>query len=173
MLLRTFKYRLWISYAHKLISKLSIDNDNYVLSIKVIKNHYSNADKIAHELLSKIAKFSFSKPNQDYSNFLSSMISLKVYLEEIKNEHKIDITAGSAERLVKSIVHDEMPPLILDEYRYVLNKYYPTFQEFIDNTHKIVSKFPDMSELNSKCISPQTAVNSTISVQESINIVGC
>ena len=100
------------------------------------------------------------------------MISLKVYLEEIKNGHKIDITAGPAKRLVRSIVHDEKPPLILNEYRNVLSKSYQSLQEFIDNTHKIVSKLQDKTELNSKFKSSQNPVNSTIPGQESINTIG-
>ena len=75
------KYCKWV----QLIIRELIKNNNYSLILQVLEQHYLNADKIAHKLLSKIAKFSFSKPNQDYTIFLSSMISLKVYLEEIKN----------------------------------------------------------------------------------------
>ena len=53
----------------------------------------------------------------------------------------------------------------------MLCKSYPTLKEFINNTHKIVSKLQDKTELNSKFKSSQNSVSSTIPVQELINTI--
>jgi hypothetical protein len=71
--------------AYHLISKLSISNDNFKVAEDVLCNHYMNSDRIEDQLLSSIANFTIPKPNGDFSNFSSSMISLQVHLEEIKN----------------------------------------------------------------------------------------
>ena len=80
---------------------------------------------------------------------------------------------GPAERLVRNIVHHAVPALILDEYRNVLSKSYPTLKEFIDNVSRIVTKLQDKSELATNTKSSQKApAFSTIPAEECINIVG-
>ena len=66
--------------AAHLISKLSLNDANYDIVLKVLKSHYWNEDRILDKLLGKITKFSFPCPNKDYSNFTSAFVSLKVYL---------------------------------------------------------------------------------------------
>ena len=60
-----------------------------------------NSDRIEDQLLSSVANFTIPQAKGDFSNFSSSMNSLQVHLEEIKNEHKSDLSGGPAERLVK------------------------------------------------------------------------
>ena len=129
--------------AAHLISKLSLNNENYEIALKVLKSHYWNEDRILDKLLEKISKFSFPNPNKDFSNFTSTFVSLKVYLEELKSEHKLDFMEGMAERLLRHIVHHAMPPIILDEFRNVLIKSFPTSKEFFDNMHTVVNKLQD------------------------------
>ena len=102
--------------AHHLISKFTLSNENYVIALDFLKNHYMNSERILDKLLTKVTKFSIPTPNKDFSNFSSTMISLKVYLEELKTEHKLDFTKGEAEKLIAHIVHHSMPAIILDEY---------------------------------------------------------
>ena len=78
------------------------------------------------------------------------MIFLHVYLEEIKSEHKIDVTVRPAEKLVTIIVHHAMPPSILDDYCNILGTSYPSLKEFIDTSGRVISKLQDKADLNSK-----------------------
>ena len=77
--------------ATHLISKLSLNEENYEIALKVLKSHYWNEDRILDKLLGNIFKFSFPNPNKDFSNFTSSFVSLKVFLKE-----------GTTERLLWS-----------------------------------------------------------------------
>ena len=117
--------------AHHLISKFSLNNDNYVIASDLLKCHYMNSQRILDKLLAKITKFSIPGPNKDFSNFSSAMISMKVYLEELKSEHKLDFTKGNAEKLLAHIVHHAIPALILDEYRNLLGKSFPSLEDFL------------------------------------------
>ena len=158
--------------ASHLISKLSLNDANYDIAVNLLKSHYLNEDRILDKLLSKITKFSFPCPNKDFSNFTSTFVSLNVYLEEIKSEHHLDFTEGTAERLLRHIVHHAMPASILDEYRNILSKSFPTFKEFFDNMHKVVNKLQDKNECTekSKSLPKQNSVSSTIP-ENAINIV--
>lgn len=150
--------------AYHLVSKLSLNNQNYKVARELLKTQYLNEERILDKLLNKVSKFVIPAPNKDFSNFSSSMISLRVYLEELKTEHKLDFCIGDAERLVRHIVHHAMPALILDEYRNVLNKSYPTLEEFFIKVSTIVNKLQDKAELNNKTKSLQnnSSINSTI-----------
>ena len=112
--------------AYKLVSKLSLTDGNYETALVILSDQYLQSDRIEYKLLSMVTRFSFPRPNGDYSNFTSAMVSLQVFLQELKSEHALDLTEGAAERLVRQIVHEGMPAVILDEYRNVLNKSYPT-----------------------------------------------
>ena len=58
----------------------------------------------------------------------------------LKSEHKLDFMEGTAERLLRHIVDHAMPPIVLDEFRNVLTKSFPTFKEFFDNMYIVVNK---------------------------------
>ena len=150
--------------AHHLISKFSISNDNYIIALELLKNHYMNAERILDKLLTKVTKFSIPTPNKDFSNFSSTMISLKVYLEELKTEHKLDFTKGEAEKLIAHIVHHSMPAIILDEYRNLLHKSFPSLNDFFDKLSTIVTKLQDKNESQgkSKPLQNGSSISSTI-----------
>ena len=109
-----------------------------------------NPERILDKLLTKVSKFSIPQPNKDFSNFSTTMISLKVYLEELKTEHNLDFTQGAAEKLVAHIVHHAIPSVILDEYRNLLNKSFLSLNEFFDKASTIVTKLQDKTESQGK-----------------------
>ena len=90
----------------------------------------------------------------------------------MKSEHQLDFTEGTAERLLHQIVYHAMPPTILDEFRNVLSKSFPTFKEYFDNMHIVVNKLQDKAECmeKSKPTPKQNLVLSTIP-ENAINIV--
>ena len=75
---------------------------------------------------------------------------MQVYLEELKSEHTLDFTQGNAEKLLAHIVHHAIPAIILDEYRNLLSKSFPSLEEFFVNVNTIVTKLQDKSELHDK-----------------------
>ena len=159
--------------AYQLICKLSLNADNYDSAIKLLKSHYYNQDRILDKLIQKVVKFNITNLNKDFSNFSSSMVSLQVYLEELKSEHAVDFSAGAAEKLVRHIVHHALPGAVLDEYRNVLNKSYPSLKDFFEKVSTVVTKLQDKAELNSNSKSIQNASkqNSTIPVEGTINSI--
>ena len=130
------------------------------------------SQRILDKLLTKITKFTIPVPNKDFSNFKSAMISMEVYLEELKSEHKLDFTQGNAERLLAHIVHHAIPATILDEYRNLLSKSFPSLNDFFVNVNTIVTKLQDKSELHVKTKSSQheSSITSTIPV-ENVNTI--
>ena len=95
-----------------------------------------------------------------------------MYLEELKSEHNLDFMEGTAERLLRHVVHHALPAIILDEFRNVLTKSFPTFKEFFDNLNTVVNKLQDKTEsLEKSKPSPKlNSVSSTIP-EEAINTV--
>ena len=87
------------------------------------------------------------------------MISLQVYIDELKSEHALDFSIDAAEKLVSNIVHHALPGVVLDEYRNVLNKSYPSLKEFFNKVNTVVMKLQDKAELNNKTKSLQNQTN--------------
>ena len=133
-----------------------------------------NPERILDKLLTKVSKFSIPPPNKDFANFSTSMISLKVYLEELKTEHNLDLTQEAAEKLIAHIVHHSMPSIILDEYRNLLNKSFPSLSEFFDKASTIVTKLQDKTESQGKTKPLQNETSSIVSTipENTINAVG-
>ena len=77
--------------ALNLIKNLERVDDNFDVAKGILEKHYNKSNAVRENLLLSCIKFKVPTPNFDYSNFLSSIINLNVFISELKRNHQIDI----------------------------------------------------------------------------------
>ena len=126
--------------AYKLIKNLQCTAENYEVAKKILDEHYNRTNAVREMLLLKCLHFR-SKNSSDYSELVSAIINLKVYISELKNNHGIDIMAeSSGENLVRAVIHDILQGEILDKYQSLTGKEYPTLNDFLSKAQEIADR---------------------------------
>ena len=83
---------------------------------------YLHPEYFKNSLLQALVGFKIPTPNKDFSNVLSSLINLEVQLTELKALN-CDVLQGSAEAIVRHVIHMAMPGPILNEFQTVTGKH--------------------------------------------------
>ena len=110
-----------------------------------------------------------SKNSSDYSELVSAIINLKVYISELKNNHGIDIMAeSSGENLVRAVIHDVLQGEILDKYQSLTGKEYPTLNEIADRLVRKQKNFQKGSNHKSTNVSPSSTPQQNTPVASTI-----
>ena len=118
--------------ALNLIQNLEVVNENFEVAKGILEKHYHRSDATREKLLLSCIKYKVPNPNFDYSNFLSSIISLNVFISELKRSHNIDIMSEvSGQQIMRALIHDMLPGDILDKYQSLTGTEYPSLVQFM------------------------------------------
>ena len=135
-----FLYTAVLGDGYKLIKNLQCTADNFAVARQILEEQYNRTHAIRELLLLKCLHFR-TKNSSDYSELVSAIIDLKVYISELKNNHNIDIMAeSSGENLVRAVIHDTLPGEILDKYQSLTGKEYPTLNDFLSKAQVIAER---------------------------------
>ena len=125
-------------FAFRVISHLSISDDNYKLALDLLKKEFLDEDYIVDEtfklLLSKIPKFDPSFMDvRSYINECRSMVQeLKLYKVDLMEKD----SAGC--KLLSHIIFSKLPPSIKKELVHKVNNNYPTISDLFDHYSEII-----------------------------------
>ena len=127
--------------ALNLIQNLEVVNENFEVAKGILEKHYHRSDATREKLLLACIKYKVPNPNFDYSNFLSSIISLNVFISELKRSHNIDIMSEvSGQQIMRALIHDMLPGDILDKYQSLTGTEYPSLVQFIDKARDVCDR---------------------------------
>ncbi|MCP4267064.1 MAG: DUF1759 domain-containing protein, partial [Candidatus Brocadiaceae bacterium] len=84
-----FLNRAVLGDGYKLIKNLKCTDDNFAVAHQILEEQYNRTHAIREMLLLKCLHFR-TKNSSDYSELVSAIIDLKVYISELKNNHSID-----------------------------------------------------------------------------------
>ena len=76
-----------------IIKNLKCTDENFAVAKELLEKHYNKPNTIREKLLLQCLKFKVPKASSDLSGFVSSIINLNVYINELKLNHGIDILA--------------------------------------------------------------------------------
>ena len=143
-------------YAFRVISQLSVSDDNYSVALKLLKEEFLDEEYIVDEtfklLISKSPKFDLSFTDvRCFINDCRSMLhELKVYGVDLLDGG----TAGC--KLMSHIIFSKLPPSVKRELVHKVNSNYPTVDQLFDHyndilktlirTSSIKKEFPERKE---------------------------
>ena len=137
-------------YAFRVISHLSVSDDNYDAAIKLLKEEFLDVEYIVDEtfktLLGNSPKFDLTFSDvRSYINDCRSMVhELKLY--------GVDLLAdGSAGcKLLIHIIYSKLPPSVKRELVHKVNTNYPTIAQLFDHYNDIIKTLTRTSGLKKR-----------------------
>ena len=128
----------------------------------LLEKHYNKPNTIREKLLLQSLKFKVPKASSDLSGFVSSIINLNVYINELKLNHNINILAeNSGCHLVRAVLHEILPGDILDKYQSLTGSEYPTLEQFIANAQEVADRIARKKKNYNKDENNSGSLNST------------
>ena len=126
--------------AYKIIKNLKCTSANFVVAKQLLEKQFNLTNAVREMLLLKCLHFR-PKNSSDYSDLVSAIINLEVYITELNNNHEIDILAEtSGANLLRAVIHDVLPGEILDKYQSLSGKEYPTLNDFLTRAQEVADR---------------------------------
>ena len=124
-----------------IIKNLKCTDENFAVAKELLEKHYNKPNTIREKLLLQCLKFKVPKASSDLSGFVSSIINLNVYINELKLNHGIDILAeDSGCHLIRAVLQDILPGDILDKYQSLTGSEYPSLAHFISKAQEVADR---------------------------------
>ena len=125
-------------YAYKIISHLSITDDNFDIAITLLKDEFLDTEFIADEYFRQIIKAS-PKYDQSFENVRQFLNETRAALHELK-AYNIDLLEEdtSGNKLISHIIFDKLPNIIKRELVHKVDSNFPTVNQLFDNYNDIL-----------------------------------
>ena len=125
-------------YAYKIISHLSITDDNFDIAITLLKDEFLDTEFIADEYFRQIIK-AFPKYDQSFENVRQFLNETRAALHELK-AYNIDLLEEdtSGNKLISHIIFDKLPNIIKRELVHKVDSNFPTVNQLFDNYNDIL-----------------------------------
>ena len=147
-------------YALKIISHLTINDSNYDIAIKLLKDEFLDEEFITDEFLKQLCNET-PKYDTEFNNVRQYLNETRAILYELKS-YNVDLlqdnTAGS--KLASHIVFSKLPNIIKKELVHKVNSNYPSLKDLLENYNDIIKtlartsykkdKYNDKSNANDK-----------------------
>ena len=149
-------------YAFRVISHLSVSDDNYAVALKLLKEEFLDEEYIIDEtfklLLNKSPKFDHSFSDvRCYINDCRSMLhELKLY--------GVDLLGGGSSgcRLMSHIIFSKLPPSVKRELVHKVNTNYPTVDQLFDHYNEILKTLIRTSSVKKEYPDKQISNNANV-----------
>ena len=134
----TYLWSYLTGYAYKIISHLSITDDNYDTAIDLLKDEFLDTEFIADEYFRQIIKAS-PKYDQSFENVRQYLNETRAALHELKS-YNIDLLEEntSGNKLISHIIFDKLPNVIKRELVHKVDSNFPTVNQLFDNYNDIL-----------------------------------
>ena len=125
-------------YAYKIISHLSITDDNYDTAVALLKDEFLDTEFIADEYFRQIIKAS-PKYDVNFENVRQYLNETRAALHELKS-YNIDLLEEdtSGNKLISHIIFDKLPNIIKRELVHKVDSNFPTINQLFDNYNDIL-----------------------------------
>ena len=125
-------------YAYKIISHLSITDDNYNTAVALLKDEFLDTEFIADEYFTQIIKAS-PKYDHNFENVRQYLNETRAALHELKS-YNIDLMEEhtSGNKLISHIIFDKLPNIIKRELVHKVDTNFPTVNQLFDNYNDIL-----------------------------------
>ena len=125
--------------ALKLIKDLTCTDENFKVAKKLLEEEYNKPNAVKFMLLLKCLRFKIKNSN-DFSEFHSAILNLRVQINELNKNHAIDVKANAAAELVRVIIHDALPGNILSMYQSLTSSEYPSLDDFLTKSRTVADR---------------------------------
>ena len=137
---QSYLYGYLQGYALKLVSHLSISNDNYVVALQMLKDEFLDEGYIIDETFKNILNVTPSnKYDSEFTNVKLFLNEIRSYLHELKS-FKIDLleeeTAGNI--FVSHLVFNKLPKVVKRELINKTSSNYPTLSDIFINYKQVL-----------------------------------
>ena len=125
-------------YAYKIISHLSITDDNYLIAIKLLKDEFLDTEYIVDEYLKQLIH-NYPKFDSTFANVRQYLNETRAALHELKT-YGVDLMEdGSAgAKLISHIIFDKLPNILKKELISKVNCNFPTIVQIFDNYNDLL-----------------------------------
>ena len=152
--------------AHNLIKNLTLNEANFDVAVKKLKDKYLNPQAVKHTLLQGILNFKCD--SKQLGKVESAVNSLSNDLEELKNSHALDISLELCSEFLREILFYRLPADVrlglIDE----LDTNYPSFSDILAKLNKVITKIKIGRDIHdSKTVSQNPKVSNTASGDQS------
>ena len=125
-------------YALKIISHLTINDDNYDIALKLLKEEFLDEDYIADEFFKQLCN-NAPKYDPEFNNVRQYLNETRAILYELKT-YNVDLlevgTAGS--KLASHVIFAKLPNIIKRELVHKVNTNYPSINDLLENYNEII-----------------------------------
>ena len=139
-------------YAFRVISHLSISDDNYKIALKLLKDEFLDEDFIVDEtfklLLSKVPKY--DPTFLDARSYINECRSMVQELKQYKVDLLVKDSAGC--KLLSHIIFSKLPPSIKKELVHKVNNNYPSISDLFDHYNEIIKTLMRTSSMRRETV---------------------
>ena len=135
--------------AYLLIGNLTLEDDNYDIAVKSLKDKYLDPDTVKHTLLQSILNFN-CEAGARYAKLDSAVVALLNNLNELKTVHSLDIGEELCKELLRELVFYKLPAEVGLGLVDACGTNYPSFTDIVAKLQQVIKKLNLGKDLSSK-----------------------